>query len=122
MKGINGYTGESFGDFTRGDTIPFSFQFMEADQITPIPVDGWIILISIDTALTCSTPLLEVTLTATDPAMGIISGEISNDESYTLLPNDYYISAKYVKPDGRAYMIDMGQIEVFSCVNERRGL
>ena len=121
MAGIDGQPGASFRNFTRGETLSFTFSF-KVDGVA-VDVTGWKIYIAFTSTLDCqdaTAPDLEVVLLPTDAAGGIISGEVTDDETFALPKGEYYARAKYIKADDRAYMIDKARISVYACVNPRR--
>lgn len=123
VTGMYGYTGDSFEDIVRGETIPFSFQFMKEDEVTPIVVTGWKVYISFTSEVNCDdavSPDLEVVLLPQDADNGIISGYISDDETFSLPEGTIYGSIKWIEPDDRTYIIDMGKLKVYPCINPRR--
>ena len=123
VTGLDGHAGTSFVEFTRGETVPFTFQFMESDEVTPIDVTGYTIYIAYALSVDCDDlvlPELEVTILPTDALAGIMSGEMTDTESFGLASGNIYVSARYVKADGRTYVIDKAMHQIYNCINPRR--
>ncbi len=123
-EGMDGHKGDTFSDFTRGETLPFSFQFTEEDGVTPETVtDNWVVVVAFATEQTCeegTAPDIEVILTLEDESNAIFSGSISDDETFSVDSGIMYASARFIIPDGSAFIIDKARVTVFPCVNTRR--
>jgi len=131
-EGLDGHAGDTFNDFTRGETLQFTFFFElgEIDPVTeevtytPVDVTGWKVYISVTKKRTCediTAPDLEVILLPQNAVEGIVSGFVTDDETFALPKGKYFASARYITPGGATYMIDKAQrVEVSACVTPRR--
>ena len=123
VTGLDGYSGVVFSDITRGETLPFTFQFMEEDQVTPIDVTGWKVYLAFSGTRDCSDAAvlaLEVEILPQTPLEGILSKNITDDETFALPTGKLFASARYIKPDGSTYIIDKAKLKVYPCINPRR--
>lgn len=129
VKPLNGYTGYVYEEYThsgiitRASTYPFRFLFTREDAVTPLDVGGYTVYLAFATSLTCLAQgalELEVMFTPDDPMTGIIAGEISDDETYSLPVGRIFSSAKYILPDGRSYTFDMARLQIGECISSRR--
>ncbi len=131
-EGLDGHAGDTFNDFTRGETLQFSFYFETGDvdpvteevTYTPTDVTGWKVYISFTKKRTCediTAPDLEVTLLPQDATGGIISGFVTDDETFALPRGNKYASARYITASGETYIIDKAKrVYVSACVNPKR--
>jgi len=126
--GINNYSGDLFRCFTRGDTLPFKFQFRQSDG-SPIDVTGWRVIIAFALGLSCddpgcgdSTVSIEVDIPIVDALEGKFEGTVSHSHTQNIPCGLVYASAKYVTAvtgtpedpiDGDVHIMDMCQLEVF---------
>lgn len=128
---VNGYSGEYFavwmptGIITKTDTIPIWIQFVDDDGVTPAgDVAGDVIVLSFAPSVECLQSgqlTLEVEMQPVSPTTeAIFSGEISDDQTYSLPPGTLYASVAHIKADGRKYILDMAEVEVICGVSERR--
>ncbi len=121
--GLDGHTGRLFSTFTRGETLPFSFQILEEDEVTPINITGWRMYVAFNPVLNCAdspAPALEAVLLPQDAINGIFSGEISDDETFSLPAGAIYGEIRIVDNIGRAFVVDKAQLTVGGCINPRR--
>ncbi len=118
--GLDGHTGKFFPEFSRGETLPFSFQILEEDEITPIDITGWKLYLTFATEQGLDSGFVEVILLPQDAANGIFSGSVTDDETFSLDAGTIYGSIKIINATGEAYLIDKARLTVGECVNPRR--
>ena len=117
-EGINNYTGESFRCFTKGDTLPFRFEFINDDGgITDIT--GWSVTIvisdiqAIDGKVEGDQTRIEVDIPIDDIPTGVFLGDISDVETNSLNAGLNYAEIKFTKDTGEDHFIDMCILEVY---------
>ncbi len=121
--GINNYDGSSFRCFTRGDTLPFSFAFLDEDGEV-VDVTDWHLYVSFSSALNCSDPgcsgsglVVEVEIPVTDAVNGLFEGQINDEQTLSISCGLTYASIKYTNSNSHTHVIDMCQLEVYPNVN-----
>jgi len=124
VKGIDGYNGDMFKQFTRGDTLPFKFSFVDSsNNNTPIDVTGWKIYITFSDKLSCeaSTNSIEAVIEPTiNPTDGILEGYVEDSMTFSLIAGTVYGSVRVIKDDNRTYILDKAKIKLGECVTGRR--
>jgi len=121
-KGMDGFSGEYFSDITRGETIPYSFSFVdEMDNDSPINVEGWKVYLAYSLEKNCSGLLLEKVFLPEDAAAGIISGYVTDSDTMGLPVGIVYGSIKFIDQADNTYLIDKAKFKVHPCINPRIG-
>jgi hypothetical protein len=116
--GINNYSGEVFRCFTKGDTLPFRFNFKYEDG-EPIDVTGYQVFVifadyqAAGDVTEQSQTLLEVEIPLADLETALFEGDVADDETNGLPSGLVYAMAKYVTAEGASHIIDMCLLEVY---------
>ncbi len=125
-NGLNGYTGELLDSFfpsaviVRGNTVPL---YITLDDGVTVDYTGFKMLLSFDPTITCDdthVPELEISVPLTDPANGVFTGDLTDDESFAFTPGTMNVSLKYIDADGKAFIVDMAKYKVVNCLNPTR--
>jgi len=120
--GLDGHNGAFFPEFTRGETVPFSFQITDDDD-QPKDITGWMLYVAMTTSRSCydaNTPEIDKAIAPQDAPNGIFSGEITDDETFGLAAGTVYGSIRVIDNNGRAFVVDKARLTVGECVSPRR--
>ena len=102
-------------DFPQGTTVPVVFTFNDSAG-DPIDVTGYTMSIVLSLKRGFSPIALTVNIVIGSAINGIMEGELSVANTTALDAGNYYYIIKYTKPDGKAYVIDMGKVTVITGV------
>ncbi len=126
--GVNGYSGDIIGYFfenenvQRGTTVPITLTLTVNNA--PVDVAGYEMLLSFDEELASAdadTPFLEVDIPISGVATdGTFSGDVTDEQTFSLPEGSVYISLKYIDASGKTFIKDMVKYAVVSCVNPKR--
>ena len=110
-----------FRDFSRGTTIPLEFQLYDDENETmPTDATGWQVWVTISYVKDSTTFEDEIPIPAIDAQHGKFEGYIEDDITYSLKAGPVFMSAKFIRSDGRTFIFDKAEVEVFESLNPRR--
>jgi len=118
MAGLFSYPG-FLGDIVRGDTRDFMIAITQDGSEVDITGGKFYVTIAADLDPD-TTPELEILIDPpTDPTHGKTSGTISDTETYALEASVYFYSVRFINAAGAAYVLDIGQINIYDGVSSR---
>ncbi len=121
MSGLYNYPG-FLGDIIRGDTLDFMIT-MKDSAGDPLDISGSKFYLTFDTALDPDgTPFLQITIDPTDPTEGKTTGEVTDDQTFSMQPGTWFYSIRFINALGAAYVLDIGRIKVRDGVSGKRVL
>ena len=106
----------------RGDNQPYTLSFLQADGITPLPITGWKIYFTMKRHLADSDDDASLKVDVTehdDPENGLTSIHLSNGQTDSLKPGNYFYDIQVKKLDGTIKTLVAGQIKVLADVTRR---
>jgi len=127
---VNALTANESGYIAKSDTRPVTV-YMGADGSTldddglPTPredITGWLLYVAFYSGETCAAVdlILESIISPQDAVNGIFSGDISDDETFSLPIGEIYVSIFTINNSGQKEIFDMAQIEITPCGSDRR--
>ena len=117
MAGLNGYPG-FISDILRGDTKDFVIEISRNGAAVDISGAKFVIVFKAEFDPEAPAIMTKTIDPPTDPTNGKTDGELTDTETLALSPGQLYYTVRYINPAGKAYVIDMGKIEVLQCLDK----